>query len=303
MSDAAAVGFIGLGNMGWPMAANVARAGFPLIVYDLDTARAEAFRAEHAALVGAGSEAFSSADVVVTMLPTGSVVSEVLLSGGVAAALPAGAVVVDMSSSPPAMTRELGRALAAHSVALVDAPVSGGVPKAIDGSLAIMLGADDEAAAQRAMPVLEAMSSRVLRTGGLGTGHAMKALNNFVSAAGFVAAAEALITGRKFGLDPAVIVNVLNASTGRNFTTETTVVSEVLSRRFAAQFTLGLFTKDLAIAAALADELDVEAPLCELVHDRIARAGEELGWGADYTAAVTVWEHRAGIELPAVMPG
>jgi 3-hydroxyisobutyrate dehydrogenase len=81
------------------------------------------------------------------------------------------------------------------------------------------------------------------------------------------------------------------------------LVSEVLSRRFAAHFTLGLFTKDLAIAAALADELDVEAPLCALVHDRIARAGEELGWGADYTAAVTVWEHRAGIELPAVMPG
>jgi 3-hydroxyisobutyrate dehydrogenase len=292
------VGFIGLGNMGRPMAANLARAGAQLVVGDAHTARQESFAAEFDVRAADDPEAFADVQTLVTMLPTGQVVREVLLDAGIAAALPRGAVAIDTSSSEPSGTIELGSALADLGLSLVDAPVSGGMAKAIDGTLAIMLGADDEAAAERAIPVLKAMSTRIFRTGALGTGHAMKALNNFVLAAGFEAAAEALVVGGKFGLDPAVIVEVLNASSGRNVSTETTLIEEVLTRRFAANFTLGLFTKDLGIAVDLANELDIDAPLCALVHERLVQAGEELGWETDYSAVVALWEQRAGIELP-----
>jgi 3-hydroxyisobutyrate dehydrogenase len=297
------VGFIGLGNMGRPMAANLTRAGARLVVSDAHTTRQESFAAEFGVRAADGPEAFADAQTLVTMLPTGQVVREVLLDGGIAAALPRGAVVIDTSSSEPSRTIELGAALADLGISLVDAPVSGGMAKASDGTLAIMLGADDEAAAERAIPVLAAMSTRIFRTGALGTGHAMKALNNFVLAAGFEAAAEALVIGEKFGLDAAVLVDVLNASSGRNVSTETTLIDEVLSRRFAANFTLGLFAKDLRIAVDLANELEIEAPLCVLVHERLAQAGEELGRETDYSTIVTLWERRAGIELPvAALP-
>lgn len=286
------VGFIGLGTMGRPMAANLARSGRTLLVDDVDTDRAREFAADFDAIVSDGPASFGAVDLVVTMLPSGATVRESLLDGGIAAALPQGALVIDASSSDPVGTRALGKALAELGVGLVDAPVSGGMAKALDGTLAIMLGTDDEAAAKRAESVLEAMSARIFRTGGLGTAHAMKALNNYVFAAGFVAAAEALVVGGKFGLDPAVMLDVLNASSGRNVSTETTLVEEALTRRFAANFTLGLLTKDLGIAADLAAVLNVQAPVCRATHQRLAEAGAELGWQSDYTSVIPLWESR-----------
>ena len=299
--DVRRVGFVGLGNMGWPMARKLAAAGFELVVYDADRERCERFAAEHGAAAASDRSAFADVGAVVTMLPTGAIVREVLLDwdGGLAGALPAGAVVVDMSSSDPPGTRELGPKLAELGVTLVDAPVSGGVPKAEAGTLAIMVGGDEEDAIESVRPLLEAMGERLFRTGSLGTGHAMKALNNYASAAAFTAAAEALIIGHRFGLDPAVMVEVMNASTGRSFNTEFTLPLHVLPRKFATGFQLGLMTKDVAIAADLADAISVEAPVSRLVRKLFADALAAEGPTSDFSTAVRHWERVNETELPA----
>jgi 3-hydroxyisobutyrate dehydrogenase len=302
VANALNVGFVGLGNMGWPMARNLARAGYRLTVRDADVARQLRFAAEHEARAADTPAAFREVDAVVTMLPTGRIVREVMLEWGLAGALARGAIVIDMSSSDPTGTRELGRALAANGIALVDAPVSGGVPKADAGTLAIMIGGDDAAAIERARPLLDTMGKKLFLTGPLGSGHAMKALNNYVAAAGFTAAAEALIVGCKFGLDPAVMVEILNASTGRNFSTEYTMKEHVLPRKFATGFALGLLAKDVGIAADLVEAIGAEAPVCRLLRVLWAEAATAMGGSVDHSVALRHWEQENGVELPARPP-
>jgi 3-hydroxyisobutyrate dehydrogenase len=294
MTDKTKVGFIGIGNMGRPMAANLARAGVPLTVFDADPGQTARFAADHDCTVAADLAALGGAvAVVITMLPTGAIVREVLLDaddGTLAEALADGAVVVDMSSSEPEGTRALGAELAERGVTLIDAPVSGGVHGAEAATLAIMIGADDEDAVKRVEPILAAMGKRLFRTGPLGSGHAMKALNNFVAAAGFTAACEALIVGERFGLDRAVMLDILNASSGRNFNTEGPIKDQVIPRSFAGGFKLGLMAKDVKIAGDLAEGLQVDAPLSRLVRARWAETSEALGGDEDFTLAITHWE-------------
>jgi 3-hydroxyisobutyrate dehydrogenase len=298
------VGFIGLGNMGWPMARNVARAGFPLTVRDADRDRQQRFADAHGCRAGDEPSAFLTADVVVTMLPTGRIVREVMRewAGGLGHALARGAIVVDMSSSDPVGTRELAAALARNSVTVIDAPVSGGVPKAQAGTLAIMVGGDDDRAIERVRPLLQAMGQKLFRTGPVGSGHAMKALNNYVAAAGYTAGAEALIVGRKFGLDPATMVDILNASTGRNFSTEYTLKEHVLPGKFATGFALGLLAKDVAIAADLAEAIGIDAPQCRLIRQMWADAANAMGSGPDHSVAITRWAQANGVELGVTPP-
>ena len=190
------VGFVGLGTMGWPMSANIARAGFDVVGIDADPELAAALgRRARSGRRRAGREDFADVGVVVTMLPNGAIVRKAILDGGIADALPDGAVVMDMSSAEPSATLSLAPELESRGVGLVDAPVSGARTKAIDGTLTIMLGGEDEAAIEKVTPVLEAMSANIFRTGPIGSGHAMKALNNYVGGAGFVAACEALRGG------------------------------------------------------------------------------------------------------------
>jgi 3-hydroxyisobutyrate dehydrogenase len=296
MSGQARIGFVGIGNMGWPMAANLARAGFPLTVYDADPARAPRFAAAFPARASASLvELARAADLLVTMLPTGAIVRQVLLEsegGALAADLAAGAVVVDMSSSEPVGTQQLGTVLAERGIALVDAPVSGGVPRAEAGTLTLMIGGEDEAAIARARPALEAMGKQLFRTGPLGSGHAMKALNNYVAAAAFVASTEALRVGRRFGLAPDVMIDIMNASTGRNFNSEMTIKQHVISGKYATGFQLGLMAKDVKIAADLAEGIAIEAPMARLVRMLWAEARESVGDGADFTAAIKHWQRR-----------
>jgi len=234
-------------------------------------------------------------DIVITMLPTGAVVRDALLgAGGIARALARGKIVVDMSSSDPNGTRELGRALAALGIALVDAPVSGGVRGAEAGTLAIMVGGEDEAAIARVCPVLETMGAKVFRTGPLGSGHAMKALNNYVAAASFAATSEALLVGKRFGLEPAVMVEILNASSGRNFHTDIVFPDHVVGGKFAAGFAIGLMAKDVGIAADVARASGVDAPLCRLTSELWSGARDALGGTADFTAAYKHWAARGG---------
>lgn len=288
------VGFIGLGNMGWPMATNLARSTFEVIGYDADADIAARFDAATGCTIAPSLAALADAvDTVVTMLPTGKVVQAVLLEeegGALGDGLGPNGLVIDMSSSEPVGTRSLGRTLAAKGVGLVDAPVSGGVPKAEDGSLAIMIGADDPAAADAAEPVLRTMGDRLFRAGPLGAGHAVKALNNYVAAAAFAAASEALIVGDAFGLDRETILSIINNSTGRNFNTEVPMKEHVLPRTFATGFKLGLMAKDVAIAAGLAEEIGVDAPLSRFVCDRWRVATEALGADEDFSGAIKYWE-------------
>lgn len=281
-----AVAFIGLGAMGYPMAGRIAAAGHPLHVYDLHPGAAQRFAAEFAARACASAvDAVAGAEFVITMLPSSNEVEKTVLgdarTAGIAGALPSGAIVIDMSSSEPLRTRALAASAAERGVTLIDAPVSGGVRKARDGTLAIMVGGDQEAF-DRCEPILRTMGSTLVRTGAVGSGHAMKALNNFVSAAGLVATVEALHIGERFGLDPHVMTRVLNASTGRNNTTENKVEQFMLSGRFDSGFALGLMAKDVGIALDLAEALGVPAELGKACHRLWQRAAEQAG-AADHT--------------------
>ncbi|NWG22827.1 MAG: NAD(P)-dependent oxidoreductase [Pseudorhodoplanes sp.] len=290
------IGFIGLGNMGAPMAASLVRGGYKAMAFDLDADRARSFAAEHRAQATTDlAELGRHCDAVITMLPTGREVRDVLLQmqgGALAANLRKGAIAIDMSSADPVGTRALGADLAARGLDLVDAPVSGGVPRAKDGSLAIMIGGDPDAVAA-VKPVLACMGSKLFEVGSLGCGHAMKALNNFLAATSFAAAAEAVTVGRSFGLDPAVMTDVLNVSTGRSFATENLIKQHVLSGSFATGFALGLLAKDVKIAADLADQIGVEAPVGRLVCALWGDARDALGGTQDHTRAAAHWEKKA----------
>jgi 3-hydroxyisobutyrate dehydrogenase len=296
MTNIQTIGFIGIGNMGAPMAANVKRGGFEVIAFDLDPKRAEAFAKEHGAKSTASlAELGKAVDAVITMLPTGKEVREALFSmqgGALAANMRPGAVVIDMSSADPVGTRALGTELSVNKLVLVDAPVSGGVPRAKDGSLAIMIGGD-AAAIARVRPILACMGSKLFEVGSLGCGHAMKCLNNFLAGTSFAAAAEAVTVGRKFGLDPQVMADVINVSTGRSFASENLIKQHVLSGAFGTGFALGLLAKDVKIAADLADQIGVDAPVGRLVRDLWVDAREALGGEQDHTRAASHWEKRS----------
>jgi 3-hydroxyisobutyrate dehydrogenase len=207
-----------------------------------------------------------------------------------------GSVLIDMSSSSPPGTRELGETIAAHSVDMLDAPVSGGVPRAEAGTLSIMVGGARHVV-DGCRPLLESMGERIFETGPLGSGHAMKALNNLVSAAGLLAAAEALLIGRRFGLDPGVMIEVLNASTGRNYSTEHKFKQFVFPGRFSSGFSLELMVKDLATALDLAAATGTPAAFGNTCHALWATAATVLESGADHTAVVQWLEKQAGTPL------
>jgi len=275
------VGFIGLGKMGLPMALNLHRKGFAVTGFDLSQAAREALVVKGAQAAETAALACRGAQVIVTMLPTSKIVTQTLVGDGNALAdVSAGTIILDMSSSVPADTQALGRILSERGMVLIDAPVSGGVVKAIDGTLAIMAGGD---VPEIAKAVLAAMSATIFYTGVLGSGHAMKALNNYVSAAGAAAAVEALLAARAFGIDEALVTDILNASTGRNNTTEIKVKKFMLSGAYNSGFGLGLMAKDVAIAAEMGTELGLDLPLLSETSALWSRASAALPAGADHT--------------------
>ena len=291
------VGFIGIGAMGWPMCANLIKGGHDLTVFDADPARAAKFVAEVSGRAAASIGEIANAEVVVTMLPTSAVVRQALMEdegGAFAKAIKPGLVVVDMSSSEPGDTQALAPRLAERGAVLIDAPVSGAVPRAITGTLAIMIGGEDEAAIAKATPVLLSMGQTLFRTGPLGSGHAMKALNNYVAAAGMAAACEAILIGKRFGLDPSIMVDIMNVSTGRNFATEVVIKDQVISGKYAGSFALGLMAKDVRIAADLGEAVKLDAPVSRLIRERYATARDAIGGERDNSAAILAWDKDLG---------
>jgi 3-hydroxyisobutyrate dehydrogenase len=286
LSPPATIAFIGLGMMGRPMAARLVEAGFRLRVYDISQKAVSDFVGGHPTALATASPkaAAQGADALITMLPDGKIVRQALLEGRDAAreGLAAGALVIDMSSSNPVDTQKLARDLAALGVALLDAPVSGGVRRAVDGSLSIMVGGS-AADLERARPAFAAMGRTVTLCGPAGAGHALKALNNYLSAAGLVAMCEAIVVGEAFGLDPGTMVDVFNSSTGKSNATEVKGRQFVVPRNFAAGFTTALMAKDLRTAGEVASHLALRMPMLEQAvaywHDADCR----LGAGADHT--------------------
>jgi 3-hydroxyisobutyrate dehydrogenase len=197
--------------------------------------------------------------------------------------------VIEMSSSAPLGTCKLGEAMIAAGYPFIDAPVSGGVKRATDGTLAIMVGGDP-ATIDRVDPVLAAMGRSIFRTGVLGSGHAMKALNNYVSAAGLVATVEALQVGRKFGLDPGLMADILNVSSGKNNTTEVKLKQYMISQTFNAGFPLRLMAKDVRTADDLAHDLGIASPLADLCAKLWDEAAENLAETADHTEILRYME-------------
>jgi len=298
----ARIGFVGLGKMGQPMVRRLAAAGYRVLAHDLDG------RAVRRACEAPGVEAADSlraigerCDAVITMLPDGHVVRRATLGEGAAAdsllaGLARGKILIDMSSSSPVGTRDLGEMLAPRGVEMIDAPVSGGVRKADDGTLAIMVGGEARST-ERCRPVLESMGRQIFLTGPLGSGHAMKALNNYVSAAGLAAAVEAVLAAARFGLDPGKVVDVLNASTGMNNSTLNKFHRFILSRAFDSGFSLDLMVKDLKTALEVARSSKTPAPVAEACVEAWSGAQAALGPGLDHTEVVRYWENLAGTEL------
>lgn len=276
----APISVIGLGNMGRPMAACLARAGFTVTGFDLSQPARRRFSDDGHKVADNLAAAVSDAEIVITLLPDGNSVR--LCVVGMRPHLRPGAIIMDMSSSDPVGTRAMGAETIATGFGFIDAPVSGGVKRAIDGSLAIMVGGEG-ATIDRVQPALATMGKSIFRTGQLGSGHAMKALNNYVSGAGLVAAIEALRIGQAFGLEPGVIVDVLNASTGRNNSTENKLTQFVIPENFVSGFALGLMAKDIRAARDLAAATGVAAPLAERCAALWQTGAERLGPGADHT--------------------
>jgi len=295
MSAPRRIVFIGIGNMGRPMAGRLVRAGHDVTVADAVAARAQDFVGEFGGRAATDlAAAAATADVAITMLPTSKHVAEAIAA--LRPGLQAGQVIVDMSSGAPAATRAIAADLAALEVAMVDAPVSGGVSRAVTGELAIMTGGD-AAVLDRVDPLLRAMGSTIHRIGELGAGQAMKALNNLVSAGGFLIGIEALIIGQKFGIDPALMTDVLNASTGMNNSTQKKFKQFVLSRKFDSGFGLDLMVKDLSIALEVARDGAVPSPFAALCRELSASAAALLGPGQDHTALAKLSETLAGVTL------
>lgn len=267
--------FIGLGRMGAPMARRYA-AGHDTVLHDVDPAVASALADELGSrAVTSLAEAPAGVDVVILMLPTSSIVESVLVADGLLARLPRGSLVIDMGSSEPASTRRLAEAAHAGGVGYVDAPVSGGVAKAVTGELSIMVGGA-RPDVERALPHLQLLGTTVLEVGPPGAGHAAKALNNLLSATNLAAAAEVLTVARAFGIEAGVMVDVLNASTGRSQATEVKYPRHVLTGAYDSGFGMDLMIKDLGIAQTLARAQGLSTPVTDAAAELASRARAAL---------------------------
>jgi 2-hydroxy-3-oxopropionate reductase len=295
------IGFIGLGVMGRPMARNILAAGYDVVAH---TRRPEVL----AELVDEGAEAASGpaavaarADVVITMLPTSPVVSEVMLGpGGVFEGVREGSLVMDMSTIDPAVSRELAEEARARGAQMLDAPVSGGDVGAQQGTLSIMVGGD-AADFERARPVLQAMGRTIVHVGPHGAGQVVKACNQIVVGITYAAVSEALVLGSRSGVDPALILDVLSGGLAANRIMEMRR-DNFLEHRFDPGFRVDLHHKDLAIALEAGASTDVALPFTALVQQMFQMLRARGDGGLDHSALLTVVEQWAGARIEAPAP-
>lgn len=292
------IAFLGLGSIGLPMARHLVPIATTLTVWNRTREKADAFARETGALVASSPvDAARAADVIITCVPSSREV-EALVNGpsGLLEGLPRGALLIDCTSGDPATSQRLAAQLAARGVGFLDAPVSGGKAGAEKGTLTVMCGGD-EATFQRARPVLDAFGEKIVRCGPVGAGHALKAANQALLAVHIWSLAEALVTAAKAGVDPALALDVINASSGRSNASMSLFPERVLTRAFPRTFKLALLDKDIGIAAELARAQGVDAPIIQLAARLMRTAHDALGDEADHVEAVKLVEQQAAQEI------
>jgi 3-hydroxyisobutyrate dehydrogenase-like beta-hydroxyacid dehydrogenase len=297
------LGFAGLGVMGRPMAGHLAAAGHALTLYDVAPGIAQHVAASlepaRAHVAASPAELAARSDIVVTMVPNGAVVQELACGDdGLLRGFRPGSLLLDTSSSEPWLTEATGRLLAAAGVAMVDAPVSGAQWGAEAAELVFMCGGA-AADIERVRPLLDRMGKAVFHLGPLGAGHAMKCINNLVTALNFVAVSEGLAIGKRHGLDPAAMVDVLDESTGMSWISRTHVRQRVISRSFDDPFKLALMLKDIGIAMQLARSAEVPAPLSALGQELWRAAGRDAAPEASVSELARWVERMTGTEITA----
>lgn len=283
------IGFVGIGAMGTPMAGKLARAGYKLLVFDLDPARTAALAGTPGVAVAKNpAELGAAANIIITMLPDGKAVRSALCGRDdsfkdcLLEFAQKNALVIDMSSSSPMGTRELGGLLEQHGLQFIDAPVSNGVKGAVAATLSIMVGGD-RSIFDRIKPMLEKMGSQIYHAGPLGAGHAIKALNNYVSAAGLIAACEAMHAGQAFGIDPNVVVDIINTSSGMNNTTRNKCRQYMISGAYNAGFSTGLMAKDVRTALEIAEAMQTSTLFAKPTAEVWNAMEKQLGFLSDHT--------------------
>lgn len=294
-----AIGFIGLGVMGMPMARHLATAGYRLTVMDIDPAPGEQLAKAFPAVtaVDGAAEVGLASDIVVTMLPSGEPVRQTALGpGGLVETLLPGSLVLDTSSSEPWLTRETAQGLAQAGIAMVDAPVSGAEWGAIAAELVFMVGGADADVA-RVAPLLDIMGKARFHLGPVGAGHIMKSLNNLITSVTFMATGEALLAGKSAGLDPDVMIDVLDVSTGGSWVARTHFKQRIFNRAFDDPFKLALMVKDIGIALEAAESTGVAMPVAQEMARQWRAIAQEQEEGASVSRMIAGLEAREGIEL------
>jgi 3-hydroxyisobutyrate dehydrogenase len=292
------IAFLGLGDIGVLMASHLAREPFDLVVWNRTAAKAKDFAREYKSRVAdTPAEAVKDAQVVITCMPS-SVEVEAVLHGenGMLESLQKGAVLIDCTSGDPPTSRSIAAELGARGVGFIDAPVSGGTTAAKAGTLTVMWGGE-QAVFERVRSVIEAFGKKIVHAGTVGSGDAVKAVNNALLAVHILSAAEGLAVLVKAGVDPNVALEVINASSGRSNSSENLIPQRVLTRAFPRTFRLALLEKDIGIAAVMAEDLGARTPLISLTAERFHEAREKLGEKADHVEAVKMVEEENGIEI------
>lgn len=291
------IGFIGIGEMGTPMSQNLLKAGYPLVVYDIKEKAMESLVKMGAEQASSPRNLASRSTVVITMLPASPDLEAVVLgSEGVIVGAKSGDIVIDMSSSYPTSTKMIAERLATKGIRMLDAPVSGGVKGAREGTLSIMVGGEKKDY-EESCPIFEAMGQNIYYIGKIGTGHTVKALNNLCSACSMLITSEALVVATKLGLAPEKVIEVLNSSSGRSWSSQFKFPTFVLNDTFNSGFTIGLMSKDLEMATRLGRELHIPMFIGTMVHQLYDYAVAQ-GRGDDcHTAIIKFIEDWGGVKV------
>ena len=292
----AKLGFVGLGIMGRPMMKNLLKAGHSVVAYTRKASVLDACVADGAERGASNQDVGARADVVVTMLPDGAQVEEVVLGpAGILEGARSGAIIVDMSSINPLVSQKIGKACAAKGVEFLDAPVSGGEPKAIDGTLAIMVGGSAEAF-QKVEPILKCMGSSVTLTGPVGAGNTTKLANQIMVACNIAAMGEALTLATGCGLDPEVVLNAIKGGLAGSAVLNAKGPM-LIARNFKPGFRINLHQKDLRNALQTAESTHVALPLTAIVQQMLSALIAEGKGDFDHSAIATVAEELSRVEV------
>jgi 3-hydroxyisobutyrate dehydrogenase-like beta-hydroxyacid dehydrogenase len=291
------IGLIGLGNIGGRIAKHLLQQGNDLVVYDVNVDVLKDFETLGARIATSPSALAEVSKYVITVLPNSQIVKKVVLGEhGLISSLKPGSVVIDMTTSVPNVTKEIGEVLKSKGIEMLDAPISGGIKKAGEGTLSIMVGGED-LTFNEVLPILSKIGTNIIHVGELGSGHTIKALNNLICASNLLINAEALAVGVKMGLDPQKMLQVINSSSGRSQTSEVKFPEQVLNGKFEVGFTIDLMCKDVSIAMDMAKDKNMPMFVSSSVSEMWEYAVAKGGGGMDHTAIVKFVEEMGDLQI------